>query len=347
MKLRQTWLMVLGAGLLIAGCGGPAVQLPPQQLAELSQNKPNRLQEQLLQQAPQLSMVNFKDYKVGPEDVLAVNFLDTDKLNTEVRVNGQGEISLQLVGKVPVAGLTPLEVEKKLVQLYKDGNYLKNPNITVAVKEYRYQRVAVSGAINKPDYYSLIGPRTLMEVLGMAGGLSDKAGEVAHIIRPNKGLSASQSASPRQSFSPGSETIIVDLNRLLLKGEVGLNYPIKNGDVVYIPFARTAYVLGAVGKPGGVLLKDNMTVTKAIAETGGQHLILSSNNATILRMDENGQRQIIPVNIRQIAKGNETDPPLKENDIVYVQESSVRRFLFDFKMLLPGSLSITGVPGMI
>ncbi len=111
--------------------------------------------------------------------------------------------------------------------------------------------------------------------------------------------------------------------------------------MVYIPFAQTAYVLGSVTKPGGVSLKDNMTVTKAVAQAGGLHIMLSSNNATILRLDENGQRQTIPVNLAQITKGNQEDLPLKENDIVYVQESSARRFLFDFKMLLPGSVSMS------
>jgi polysaccharide export outer membrane protein len=111
--------------------------------------------------------------------------------------------------------------------------------------------------------------------------------------------------------------------------------------VVFIPFAQTAYVLGSVAKPGGVFIKDNLTVTKAIAQAGGQHIMLSSNSATILRLDENGQRQTIPVNLAQITKGNEEDLPLKENDIVYVQESGVRRFLFDFKMLLPGSISVS------
>ena len=69
--------------------------------------------------------------------------------------------------------------------------------------------------------------------------------------------------------------------------------------------------------------------------------MLSSSKATVLRLDDKGQRQIIPVNLAKITKGNEEDLPLKENDIVYVQESGVRRFLFDFKMLMPGSVSVS------
>jgi polysaccharide export outer membrane protein len=332
----------MGLGLL-GGCGGPAAQLPPQQaVAQVDfLAKQNRLQEQLSKQVTQVSGMDYRDYKVGPEDLLEINFLDTDKLWAEVRVNGQGEIRLLLLGDIQVAGLTPAEVAKKLVRLYKEGDYLKDPNITVAIKEFRHQKVAVTGAVNKPDHYALIGPRTLLEVLGMAGGLSDKAGETAHLIRARKGASRSQAASPVQSFSPGSETIVVDLNRLLLKGAVDLNFPVQNGDVVFIPFAQTAYVLGSVAKPGGVFIKDNMTVTKAVAQAGGLHVMLSSYNATVLRQDENGQRQTILVNLAQITKGKEEDLSLKENDIVYVQESGIRRLLFDVKMLLPGSVSVS------
>jgi len=348
MNLSRTWIAFVCLGLWVSACGGPRARLPaPQVVAQVdSQAKQNRLQEQLLTQMARIPAGDFKDYQIGPEDLLEINFLDTDKLRREVRVNGQGDISLLLVGTVQVAGLTSLEVEKKLTRLYKEGDFLRDPQINVAVKEYRYQKVVVTGAVNKPDQYSLIGPRTLLEVLGMAGGLSDKAGEVAHIIRGQKGAPATRDNSPRQSFSPGTDTIMVDLNRLLLKGVVDLNFPIQNGDVVHVPFAKTAHVLGSVAKPGVVFLKDNMTVTKAVAQTGGLHIMLSSSQASVLRLDEKGDRQIIPVNFRQINHGSEIDLPLQENDIVYVHEGPVRRFLFDFKTFLPGSLGMS-IPAML
>lgn len=349
MKSGKFWLILLGIWLVVAGCGGPRTQVNPQQFAAQvdSKAKQGQLQEQLLKRVAQISTTaDFKDYKVGPEDLLEINFLDTEKLRAEPRVNGQGEISLQLVGVVPVGGLTTNEIEKKLVNLYKEGDYLKNPQIRVSVKEYRHQKVAVTGAVNKPDSYALIGPRTLLEVLGMAGGLSEKAGEVAHVIRAHKKSNPSQSNAPRQSFTPGTETLMVDLNRLLVKGASNLNLRIQNGDVVHVPYAHIAYVLGAVHKPGEVPIKNNMTVTKAVAQAGGQHIVLASNNASILRMDENGQRQTIPVNIASITQGKEPDIPLKENDIVFVHESGMRRFFFDFKMFMPGNVGM-GIPGMI
>jgi polysaccharide export outer membrane protein len=343
MKLIKICGIFFVIGIWVSGCGGSAAPLPSQQIVAQvdSHAKQTRIQEQLMKQVAVVSVMDYRDYKVGPEDLLEINFLDTEKLRAETRVNGQGEIRLLLVGDVQVAGLTPSEVAKKLARLYKEGDYLKDPSITVSVKEFRHQRVAVTGAVNKPDQYALIGPRTLLEVLGMAGGLSDKAGEAAHIIRATKKSTSSKAAaSPAQPFSPNAETLVVDLNRLLFKGAVELNLPIQNGDVVHVPFAQTAYVLGAVAKPGGVSIKENMTVTKAIAQAGGLHIMLASNNATILRLDDNGQARTIMVNLGQITNGREADIPLKENDIVYVQESSFRRFLFDFKMLMPGNISV-------
>ena len=122
------FFLVIGLGFL-TGCGGPAAQLPPQQVVAQvdSQAKQNRLQEQLLKQVAQVSVVDYKDYKVGPEDLLEINCMDTDKLRAEARVNGQGDIRLQLIGDIKVAGLTPDEVAKKLIRLYKEGDYLKNP----------------------------------------------------------------------------------------------------------------------------------------------------------------------------------------------------------------------------
>ncbi|RJR46506.1 MAG: hypothetical protein C4567_02175 [Deltaproteobacteria bacterium] len=351
MNSGKFWMLLLIICLGLVGCGGPgAHQMAPQQIAAQVDSKSKQsqqLQEQLLKQMAMTAAIrDYRDYKVGSEDMLAITCLGTDKLNTEARVNGQGEISLMLVGPVKVEGLTATEIEKKLAQLYQEGDYLRNPQITVAVKEFRHQKVAVTGAVNKPDTYTLIGPRTLLEVLGMAGGLTNNAGEVAHVVRPYKGKETSKEGMTRQSFTPGTETIMVDLNRALIKGDPGVNIAIRSGDVVHVPFAHLAYVLGAVARPGEVPIKNNMTVTKAVAQAGGQHIILSSNNASILRMDENGQRQTIPVNLASITKGTEPDIPLKENDIVFVQESGARRFFFDFKFFMPGNVGM-GIPGLI
>ena len=142
---------------------------------------------QLLVQANQATLSGYKDYKVGPEDLLGVDFFGQDDLNREVRVNGQGEISLPLIGGVSVNGLSPQEIEARLVQAYKEGKFIRNPQISVSVKEYRHQRVMVTGAVANPGSYEVIGPRTLLEMLGKAGGIVDKpemkAGDLVYVAR--------------------------------------------------------------------------------------------------------------------------------------------------------------------
>jgi polysaccharide biosynthesis/export protein len=331
--------------LLVMGCAAPLGQnqsSTQQILSRIEQNPlQNNLQDKINIQLSKTTSKAYTDYKVGPEDLLEVVFLGSDELGRSVRVNGQGYIALPLVGSVKVGGLSPQEIEKRLTELYRDNKFINNPQITLFVKEYRHQRVMVTGAVAQPGSYEVIGPRSLLEMVGKAGGLTEKAGDVVHIIRNQ---SASDSAKPARSeslksFAPGTETIVIDLRRLLMEGSQGLNLPIKNGDVVYVPYARMAYVLGAVKKPGQVPVKENLTVSQAIALTEGIDPMLASNDVTILRV-AGDQRNAININLTQVNKGLEPDPVLQPSDVVIVSESGFRRMLYNFKNLLPGGLSL-------
>jgi polysaccharide export outer membrane protein len=363
MKLKYYLLFIASLSIFLSGCAsqwdertvegssGPVIEIragrssaQAQQTIQLPdvpdpQAKRAQLQEKLLKMAAVLPMQSFRDYTVGPEDALQITFLDYDKLCALVRVDGQGEIRLLLVGNVKVDGMTPTEIATKLTQLYRDGGYLTNPQIMVTVQEYRAQRVAVTGAVSQPNYYPLIGPRSLLEVLGMAGGLAVTAGDTVHIMRPNNPQQDMTHEPQQQGFN--ADTIVVDLTRLLLNDEVDLNVQIRNGDVVFVPFARSAYVIGAVIKPGNVLLQDNMTASRAISQCSGQHLNLASNYVTVLRVDDKGRRQVIPMDLDQVLRGSQEDVALQANDIVYVHESKTRRFLYDLKMFMPGSVSMS------
>ncbi|MEW6657593.1 MAG: polysaccharide biosynthesis/export family protein [Thermodesulfobacteriota bacterium] len=332
---------------LIWGCGGPSQQvLTAQTLSQRQAPNPKQnLQNQLMFQATQASLANYKDYKVGPEDQLVIEIYGQDKLNRELRVNGQGEITMPLVGVVKVAGQTPQEIEKRLIELY-DARFLVNPQITVAVKEFRHQRVAVTGAVAKPGSYEIIGPRTLLEVLSLAGGFINQgnptgggaqAGDVVDVIRHQNApdLAASMKAGGSKPFSPKTETIVIDLRRLVSGQEPQLNIPIHSGDVVHLPFAGTAYVLGGVRKPGNIAVKENITVSQAVAMAGGIDPILGTNSITIMRFDDQGKPITINTNLSNIIARNDPDLPLKDSDVVVVNESTLKKTLFVIRTLLP------------
>jgi polysaccharide biosynthesis/export protein len=342
LKLSPIVLAVLGLGLLW-GCAGPSQQaLTAQVLAQKHTPDPNQdLQNQLMAQATQASLVNYKDYQVGPEDQLDIVVYGQDNLNRTLRINGQGEIIMPLVGSVKVAGMAPQEIEKRLMELY-DARFLVNPQITVGVKEIRHQRVAVTGAVAKPGSYEIIGPRTLLEVLSLAGGFSNlgsgaQAGDVVNVIHRQNApdLAKTTKAGAVQPFAPKTETLVIDLRRLVKGQDPQLNIMVRNGDVVNVPFAGTAYVLGGVKKPGNIAVKENLTVTQAVAMAGGIDPILGTDNITIMRFDDQGNPISINTNLGNIIARSDPDLPLKDSDVVVVNESKVKKTLYILRTLLP------------
>jgi polysaccharide export outer membrane protein len=297
------------------------------------------LQQQLMLQGTQASQTSYKDYKVGEEDLLVIEVFGQDKLNRTLRVNGQGEITMPLVGVVKVAGLTPQEVEKRLVELY-NAQFLVDPQITVAVKEFRHQRVAVTGAVDKPGTYELIGPRTLLEVLSLAGGFAKSgapSGDVVNVIRQQNApdLTKTTQVGAIQPFTAKTETMVINLRRLVGGKDPGLNIMVRNGDVVHVPFAGMAYVLGGVKKPGSLAVRENLTVSQAVAMSGGVDPILGTNNITIMRFDEQGNPISINTNLSSVIARNDPDIPIKDNDVVVVKESTIKKTLFVIRTLLP------------
>ncbi len=326
----------------LAGCAFNVPSSPQLAAAQLQiKDKKDDLNQVILTQGSAASLKTPHDYKVGSEDLLEVSVYGQKDLQRIVRVNGAGDITMPLIGVVRVAGLTPQQVESRLQELY-GADYIRNPQVTVFVKEHRQQQVAVTGAVKKPGGYEMIGPRNLLEMLAMSGGLDEKAGDYVHIIRSRKpgqgGGQLKAGADIPQSFAPNTETIVLDLRRLSHDGR--LNVPIKAGDVINVPFAGQAYVLGSVNKPGSVPVKGNLTVSQAVAVAGSPVAGLAKPEiSSVLRLDEQGNPTTIPFNLYAILQKQEQDIVLKENDVVYVPESTIRRFLMDVKQLVGGGIS--------
>jgi len=341
----QKILLVMALVGLVWGCGRATVQVQPEQmLAQIKQEEQQRRGEQrLLAQASQQTLTDYTDYKVGPEDLLEMQIFGQDNLNREVRVNGQGEVTLPLVGVVKVGGLSPKAIEQRLGELY-GSQYVRNPQVTLIVKEYRHQRVSVTGAVDKPGSYEIIGPRTLLEVLAMAGGLQDKgstakAGDVVHVIRSQSASQKAQALAVAASVDAapaGRGALIIDLDRLLGQGASELNIPIQNGDVVHVPFAGNAYVLGGVRRPGSVPVRDNLSLSQALAMAGGVDPVLATDQVDIMRLDSNRKPIKITAHLNKVLSNQEEDVTLKDNDVVVVNIGGLKKSLFVFKHLMPG-----------
>ena len=298
-------------------------------------------QQQILLQSTQSSLNNYQDYKIGPEDVLVVEVYGQEALKREVRVNGKGQISMPLVGVVKVSGMSTREAEARLRELY-GSEFLKNPQISLEVKEFHHQRVAVTGAVDKPGFFEIIGPRTLLEVLSLAGGFSSKpkaeAGDVIHVIRQGSAADVAQTIKRTgylRSFDPQTKTTVIDMKRLFSGEFPALNLMVENGDVVHVPFAGNAYVLGGVRKPGNVTVRENLTLSQAVALAGGVDPLLGTNKITIMRFDKEGRPQRIEADLKKIQDGRDSDILVHDNDAVVVFEGEAKKKLWVLRQLIP------------
>jgi polysaccharide export outer membrane protein len=186
-------------------------------------------------------------------------------------------------------------------------------------------------------------------VLSLAGGFSStttlQAGDVVDVIRQRQASDQAMTTKGGSSkpFAPQAETVVIDLRRLVSGQAPELNIMVRNGDVVHVPFAGTAYVLGAVKKPGHIAVKENLTVSQAVAMAGDVDPMLGTSNITIMRFDDQGNPMRINTNLKNIVARAEPDIPIKDHDVVVVIESPIKKAFFLIKNLFPlsGGYSVT------
>ena len=310
----------------------------------------NRRLEQLRQIAEsQPSGIRVDEYRIGPEDLLEITVFEAPELNRSLRVSASGEISLPLLGGVPAAGLTPRELELALQERFR--SYLKDPHIGVFVRELESHLVSVVGAVKKPGVFRIRGAKTVLEMLSMAEGLAEDAGDTVVVMRsaglpaaeppaqaplPASGTNSSPAikadqpepaAASREMEPPSPGAVEINLKRLLESGDSRYNLAVYAGDIVKVTRAGIVYVVGEVRKPGGFLLKsnENISVLQALALAEGLTRTSAKSHARIIRTQEGtGERTEISIDLGKILAGRAQDPILRPKDIVFVPNSAAR-----------------------
>jgi polysaccharide biosynthesis/export protein len=310
------------------------------------------LNRDLLQEVPGAPADAYRaDYRIGPDDLLDITVLEASELDRSPRVSASGEISLALIGTVRAAGLTTRELETVIEELLR-RSYIKDPHVSVQVKEMQSHSVAVFGAVKKPGVFQLRDPKTVVELLSMAEGLDVDAGDTV-IVEHHADATAlsATTVAPRQidaSFKPAAMSgstdpatadaatnsagsVEINLKKLLGTGDPRLNVLVYPGDVVKVPRAELVYVVGEVAKPGGFQLKSNekISVLQAVALAEGLTHTSASSRSRIIRTDPaTGKRQEIPIDLNKILAGKTVDPMLEPRDIVFVPNSTGRAALY-------------------
>jgi len=286
-----------------------------------------------------------QDYRIGFDDVLDISVFEAQELNRQVRVSSAGEISLPLLESVRVAGLTPRELELVLEELLR-RTYMKDPHVSVFVREMQSHPVSVLGAVRRPGVFQVRGGKTLLEILSLAEGLADDAGETVIIMRgaglqndarsgakaptaANEkvdGQNAATTDAGKKEF-PADNVVQVNLKDLLDSSSAHENPLVNPGDIVKVLRAGIVYVVGEVQRPGGFAMKSNekMSVLQVIALSGGLTRTAAKGGARIIRTDEqSGERAQTPIDLSKILAGKAPDPMLQPKDIVFVPDSAAK-----------------------
>jgi polysaccharide biosynthesis/export protein len=157
------------------------------------------------------------DYRIGPEDVLAISVWKNDAMSRVVPVRPDGMVSLPMLDDIRAAGLTPMQLREQIAQ--KLAEFVPSPAVSVIVNDVKSFKVAVIGEVLRPARYELKSRTTLLEVLAQAGGFNQFASRTRLVVLRNEG--------PKQTRIP------VNYNRLI-NGEED-NPALKPGDIVIVP----------------------------------------------------------------------------------------------------------------
>jgi polysaccharide export outer membrane protein len=263
--------------------------------------------------AIQLPHENRADIKLGISDLMSIKVYGVPEMNDDIRINGAGDISLPLIGNIHVEGLTSEQIERLLEKKLIDGGYLREPHVTIFVKEYVTQGISVMGEISKPGMYPLVGARRLYDIITLAGGPTPLTGDKVTITHRD------------QRETP----VVVKLgaNFLSTMSSQEANIEIYPGDVIVFAKAGVVYVVGNVNKPGGYVMENNegLTVLQVMAMAGGQSKDAALGHAKIIHKTQAGDFvKETPIPLDKIMAGKAKDLALHADDILFVPNSLAR-----------------------
>ena len=270
----------------------------------IKSNEINELNKIILAQAQLNSSPG--EYLLGEGDLLRINVFEAEELETVERINSRGFVVLPLVEKVHLKGITAMEAEEKIEALYRK-RYIKDPHVSIFIEEQLSQKVTLVGEFKNPGTYDYLARQRLLDVIALGGGLGEKAGQIVQIRKT-------------RHIQGQPNTTIVDLDRLIKKGDVLANIQIDGGDVIFIPEAGVFFVDGAVRRPGVYHIRHKTVVQEGLVEAGGFESFAKKDTIKLVRITETGERKIIELDL---SKSDSKEMALKDRDILIVGENAL------------------------
>ena len=312
MKVKQSLVLVLGLICWLAG----AVHAQDQQ-QQTSAPAP---------QNPSLDVQGIKNYLLGPGDVLDVRVFGQPELTSQVQVDSDGNLSGLpfLETGIRAKCRSEKEVQKDITAAY--SKFINNPQVSVRISERNSRQPAtVFGAVRQPSRVEMKRKVRLNELMAVSGGFTERAAGTIQILH----------TEPLMCPEPGEETEAapIDGTRIPLQivkiselrsGKIEANPVIRPGDYVLVTEAEPVYITGAVLSPGGIFLREQLMLSRALAMVGGTRKEAKLSDVRIYRqVPGSANQEVIHVDVAAIKKNQKPDFELQPYDVIEVSESGM------------------------
>jgi polysaccharide biosynthesis/export protein len=295
-------------------------------------------------------------YTISPGDLLVITVYnyrpEGGDFSSDVRVDDRGYISLPMMEPLQVAGLSVGQVHRAIVDGLRRAEVLKEPQISVFVKDYQGQEVVVLGAVARPGMYHLSrGKQTLVDVVSMAGGLAPNAGNFV-LVRPSGVSSNTEPIAQAYAIhtDAGSEPIAGgDSGNVPICLDTASGQPdpailvlqVRGGDLVIVPEAGKAFIDGEVDKPGPYQLNRGMTLMQLISSAGGLSFPADATRVRLVRKTVAGDSMEWEVNLDHSETDLQPDVRLTRDDRVVVPYTLGRKAVYGVYEFITAVVRIT------
>lgn len=281
---------------LLETCRRTAAVALPLALA-LGANVPAQAQPKPAATAPSAPAA-VAEYRLGAGDVVRISVYQNQDLTLEARISEAGVVSYPLLGSIRIGGLTTSQAEKLIADGLRNGNFVKQPQVSLLVMQVRGNQVSVLGQVNRPGRFPIeVADMRLSDLLAVAGGIANTGADTLTLVGTRDGRPFRRE---------------VDLPNVFRSEAREEDVPVMNGDVVYVERAPTVYIYGEVQRPGAMRLERNMTVMQVLAAGGGLTQRGTEKGLRVHRKGSSGKVEVLTPKM---------DDLVRDGDVVYLRES--------------------------
>jgi polysaccharide export outer membrane protein len=237
------------------------------------------------------------EYLLGAGDSIRISVFQNPNLTLETRVGEDATISYPMLGRVRIGGMTLSRAEQTIAKALDEGNFIKEPQVSILPVQIRSSQVSVLGLVNRAGRFPLETTNTrVSEMIAIAGGVLATGADLAI-------LTGERAGKPFRKE--------IDIAALFLHGGQDDDVVVAGGDVIYVHRAPMFYVYGEVQRPGSYRVERGMTIRQALVQGGGPS---ARGTERALRLWRGVDKQVE-------VRNPKLDDPVRADDVLHVGES--------------------------